>query len=74
MLVLVKRFSGAAQRLQGELDRFLTPPVKQRNQRDELELLNEFVVGERETFFERMLRGARLVADTRQLEARDALE
>lgn len=58
----------AAQRLQGEFDRFITTPVERRNHSDELELLNEFVVGESETFFERMLGGARLISDTRQIE------
>lgn len=61
----------AAQRLQAEFDRFLSTPMYERDHRGELELLNEFVVGESETFFERMLGGARLVSDTRQLEKQD---
>lgn len=61
----------AAQRLQAEFDRFLTTPMGQRNHRDELELLNEFVVGESETFFERMLGGARLAPESRPLEKSD---
>lgn len=64
----------AAQRLQAEFDRFLTTPMELRNHRDELELLNEFVVGESETFFERMLGGARLVSESRQLEKQDIQE
>lgn len=61
----------AAQRLQGEFDRYISTPLHRRNHGDELELLNEFVVGESETFFERMLGGARPVPDPRQIEKHD---
>lgn len=53
----------AAQRLQGEFDRFMATPTADRCHRDELELINSFVVGESETFFERMLGSSRSSAD-----------
>lgn len=53
----------AAQRLQAEYDRFVSTPKLERRYRDELDLLNDFVVSESETFFERMLGGSRSVTD-----------
>lgn len=53
-----------AQRLEKERDRFLTTPIEKRNYKHELRVLNDIVLQETQAFFQRILDGEVVPADS----------
>lgn len=56
--------SMSGQRLEKELDRFLATPVEKRNYRRELEVMNDIVLQETHSFFQRVLNSEMTPSDT----------